>query len=362
MPDLNGVVLVVGPTTGGIGRHVHSLATELVKTGVVVTVVGPAATDATFDWHATGASFVAAPVGSLRPQALAVAVRELRRAARPGLVVHAHAARAGAVAGLARVRPLAVTWHNSVPAKRLRRLAHPLAERVAASCADVTVAVSEDLMARARAAGAKDVRLVGVPAPELPSTRRDSQTVRAELGAVDRPFVLAVARLERQKRLDLLVAATAGWADRADAPVVAVAGTGSQGGRLRRAALELRSPVRLLGRREDVADLLAAADVAVLPSDWEGSPLFVQEALVAGVPLVATAVGGVPDLVGEAAVLIPPGRPERLGSALEEVIGSPELRARLRQAGRQRAAEWPTVAAMVNDLSAIYLDLSSRMS
>ena len=68
-----------------------------------------------------------------------------------------------------------------------------------------------------------------------------------------------------------------------------------------------RAPVTLLGHRTDVADLLAGADLAVVTSDWEARQLFAQEALRAGVPLVATAVGGLPELVGDAAVLVPPG-------------------------------------------------------
>jgi glycosyltransferase involved in cell wall biosynthesis len=183
--------------------------------------------------------------------------------------------------------------------------------------------------------------------------------VRASLGVGERPLVLAVARLEPQKRLDVLVDATAGWQHRDDRPVVAVAGAGSQAAALERRASAVDSPLLLLGRRHDVADLLAAADVAVLSSDWEGYPLAAQEALRLGVPLVATAVGGVPGLVGGAAVLVPPGDPAALGAALATLLADEQQRRRLSAAGRTRAQQWPTLAETVDELVATYRDLKS---
>ena len=79
----------------------------------------------------------------------------------------------------------------------------------------------------------------------------------------------------------------------------------------------------LLGHRTDVADLLAAADLAVVTSDWEARQLFAQEALRAGVPLVATAVGGLPELVGDAAVLVPPGDVDALDAAVRRLLDDP---------------------------------------
>lgn len=89
--------------------------------------------------------------------------------------------------------------------------------------------------------------------------------------------------------------------------------------------------VRFLGERHDVASLLAAADVAVLASHWEGSPLAVMEAMAAGKPVVATAVGGVPELVhdGRTALLVPPRQPRALAQALRHLLDDPTLRQRL---------------------------------
>jgi len=360
MSDDLDVVLVVGPTTGGIGRHVHALAGALITRGHRVTVVGPAVTEELFSWSAVGATFVPAPVGAAAPQRLSAAVRAVRAAAAGATLVHAHGARAGAVAALTRFHPLVVTWHNTRPARLRRRLGHPLVERLAARGADLTLAVSPDLLDRAARAGAGEIRLIAVPAPPLAPPTSDRDELRAELGVGDRPLVLALARLERQKRLDLLVDATAGWTDRPDRPVVAVAGDGSLAPDLARQARAVRSPLLLLGRRRDVADLLQAADLVVLPSAWEGYPLVAQEALRMGVPLVATAVGGVPGLVGSAAVLVPPGDAAELRAGIEDLLSDPGRRTALAAAGVERARQWPTLEATMNDLIGWYRTLTSR--
>jgi glycosyltransferase involved in cell wall biosynthesis len=354
------IAMVVGPTSGGIGRHVHAVVGQLVALGHRVRVVAPAATDALLDWRATGAELTTAPVGATAPVALTRARRVVGAAAADADVVHAHGVRAGAIAALAGVHPLVVTWHNTRPVRRRRRLGHPLAERLAARGADLTLTVSRDLLERAAVAGATDMKVVAAPAPPLPSPQRSVGEVRSALGVAGRPFVLAVARLEPQKRLDLLVEATAGWQERLDAPSVLVAGAGRLADDLQRQARRVRSPVVLLGPRDDVPDLIRAADVVVLPSDWEGYPLVAQEALQLGTPLLATAVGGVPGLVGDAARLVPPNDARALRAALEDLLADVDERARLAAAGTRRAAMWPTLAMTVNELILDYRNLRSR--
>jgi glycosyltransferase involved in cell wall biosynthesis len=358
MPDPLRLLLVLGPSTGGIGRHVQTVAREVVRRGHDVVVCAPAPSDDTFRWASTGATFVPAPVGVRAAGAVLPARAALRRVAADRDVVHAHGGRGGAAAAQARLRPLVVTWHNAPLSRRHWR--HAALERIAARKADLVLGASEDLVERARRAGAQAARFSAVAAPPLPPAGRDRAGVRAELGLDDRPMVLAVARLARQKRLDLLVRATRGWADDPAGPVVVVAGDGLYGAELEALATTMRSPLRLLGHRADIADLLAAADVVALPSDWEARPLVAQEALRAGVPLVCTAVGGVPGLVGDAALLVPAGEAEPLRVALEQVLGDPALRARLAEAGPARAATWPSVDDMVDELVSTYLDLRSR--
>jgi glycosyltransferase involved in cell wall biosynthesis len=358
VPDRLRVLLVLGPSTGGIGRHVHTLAHELSVRGHDVVVCAPAVTDETFGWAATGARFVAAPVGVLSAVDAVPAIRALRRAAAGRDVVHAHGGRVGAAAAVARLHPLLVTWHNA-PLGR-RRLGQAALERVAARGSDLVLGASEDLTERARRAGAREARFAAVPAPPLAPPTRTRAAVRQDLGLGDRPVVLAIARLARQKRLDLLIEATRGWADDPSEPVVVVAGEGRYRAELQARAAAARSPLRLLGHRSDVADLLVAADVVALPSDWEARPLVAQEALRVGVPLVATDVGGVRGLVGDAAVLVPAGNAAVLGTALRELLADPSRRRELASRGRARSSTWPGVDHMVDELVDIYLDLRSR--
>ncbi|RLP85970.1 glycosyltransferase, partial [Micromonospora sp. CV4] len=123
-----------------------------------------------------------------------------------------------------------------------------------------------------------------------------------------------------------------------------------------------RAPVTLLGHRTDVADLLAAADLAVVTSDWEARQLFAQEALRVGVPLVATAVGGLPELVGDAAALVPAGDVDAVDAAVRALLDDPQARAELGRRGAERAATWPTEADTVAALAALYAELAAAPS
>jgi glycosyltransferase involved in cell wall biosynthesis len=119
-----------------------------------------------------------------------------------------------------------------------------------------------------------------------------------------------------------------------------------------------RAAFLLLGHRDDVPDLLSGADLAVVTSDWEARQLFAQEALRAGVPLIATAVGGLPGLVGDAAVQIPPGDVDALDAAVRKLLADPAERAALAARGPLRAARWPTEADTVADVLAAYAEVT----
>jgi len=379
------VALVLASSTGGIGRHVASLTTALVAGGTEVTVLGPAATGAQFGFAALGASFVPVEIPASPQPADAVAVRVLRRAlaAAAPHVVHAHGLRAGLVAALARPRrpdrpgapdrpgpsaqaprppgrvPLVVTWHNQILVSGLRRALYGRLERYVAGAADVTLGASSDLVERVRALGGRDVRLGEVAAPAQPSPARPAAAVRTEFGLADeQPLVLSVGRLHRQKRHDLLIDAAARWADRDPHPAVVIAGSGPEYVQLAGRILTTDAPVTLAGHRTDIPDLLGAADLAVVTSDWEARQLFAQEALRAGVPLVATAVGGLPELVGSAAELVPPNDLDAFDAAARRLLDDPQARADLARRGRARAATWPTEAETAAQIAALYAELT----
>jgi glycosyltransferase involved in cell wall biosynthesis len=357
------VALVLASSTGGVGQHVLSLARGLIDAGCPVLVCGPAATDQLFGFTAAGASFAPVEIPAAPGPQDAGAVRALKRAlaGRDVAVVHAHGLRAGFVAVLARPSaPVVVTLHNAVLARGLRGHASNLVERVVARSADVVLGASDDLVARAVALGARDARPGPVAAPAGTPPRRSRAAVRAEFGIPARtPLVLSVGRLHPQKRYDLLVEAAARWRMLDPAPLVVIAGSGPSYMPLAQRASALRAPVTLLGHRNDVPDLLAGADLAVVTSDWEARQLFAQEALRAGLPLVATAVGGLPGLVGDAARLVPPGDVDALDAAVRELLGDDTLRAALAAKGPQQAAAWPGEADTVAAVRAVYAEVTA---
>ncbi len=368
-PPLAGrrIVEVLATSAGGVGAHVRALLPPLREAGATAVVCGAPGTEDLFGFTATGAAFT--PVGiavGLAPVADARAALQLRRALTGADLVHAHGWRAGLVAAAA-LRlpghgtrpPLVLTLHNALQADdgRLGAAVRAL-ERLTVRAADLVLAVSSDLAATARNAGARDVRLAPALAPPLPPAARGRAEVRAELGVPDgRPLVVAVGRLHPQKGYDTLLDAVGGGPDTGITPWLAIAGDGPQHEELAARIGRERLPVVLLGRRGDVADLLGAADACVLPSRWEGSPFTAQEALRTGTPLVATRAGGIPELVGDGAELVPAGDAAALATALQRVLTDPAHAAALAEAGRRQAAAWPDQAGAGRRLVAVYREL-----
>jgi len=360
---------VLATSAGGVGSHVRTIVPALRAAGATVRVCGAPATEELFHFTATGADF--RPVGistGLAPVADTRAVLQLRRAVEGSDLVHAHGLRAGLVAAVARrlsgdrERPLVLTLHNALqetsgPRQKILRAV----EGTTIRAADMVLAVSGDLADNARRLGARDVRVVPAMAPPLPPAGRPRDEVREELGLdAGRPLVVSVGRLHPQKGYDVLLEAVATWEGDGrlrPAPLVAIAGDGPLEAELTDRVRAERLPVLLLGRRSDVADLLAAADVCVLPSRWEGSPFTGQEALRAGTPLVATRAGGMPDLFGDAAALVPVGDARALADAVVRVLTDPAHAAGLAEAGPKRAATWPDEAAAGRQLAAVYREL-----
>lgn len=361
------VVQVLASSTGGVGAHVADLTRGLVAGGAAVTVCGPASTQERFGFTGSGAQFAPVEIsagGRLSDARAATVLRRRLVAADPDLV-HAHGLRAGLVAALAgRLpggrRPLVVTLHNTVLSRGPRGGASRLAERIVARSVDVVLGASGDLVDRARAVGATDARLAPVAAPPLPAPQRDRAAVRAELGAAgaDTPLLLSVGRLHPQKGYDVLIEAAARWRTHTPAPRVVIAGSGPSYLDLTARIAATGAPVTLLGHRSDVADLLAAADLSLVSSVWEARQLFAQETMRAGVPLVATAVGGLPELVGDAAVLVPAGDLDALDRAVRDLLADPAARARYARRGRARAATWPTSAQTLAQVQGVYAELT----
>jgi len=103
----------------------------------------------------------------------------------------------------------------------------------------------------------------------------------------------------------------------------------------------LAAPVHFVGSSSEIDKWLRAAEVFVLPSQWEARALVVQEAMAAGTPVVATDVGGLHDLVLPAGMLVPPGDPEAIAKATDSILADPGLRERLAARGREVAMALP---------------------
>jgi glycosyltransferase involved in cell wall biosynthesis len=368
--------LVLGSADGGVAVHVRALVPALIRRGWQVSVSAPEAVERAFGFAAAGARFTPIEIRSAAPTPGQWArARRLRQQLAGADVVHAHGLRAGAVAVLAGRRPLVVTWHNLVidsvlserggsirsrAARRARGAVAALGERLVARGATVTLGASGDLVQRARRRGARDARLAEVGSP-APAPARDRAAVRAELG-IDRatPLVLAIARLHPQKGLDVLIDAAARWREQGEPARLVIAGDGPQRDELAIQIERRAAPVRLLGRRADAPDLLAAADVVVLPSRWEARALVAQEAMRLGRPLVTTTVGGLPELVGDGAALVPPDDAAALCAAVLSLLRDPAAAGRLAARALARAADWPTDEHTAAELDALYRELTDR--
>ena len=356
------VAFVLGTSTGGTARHVRTLAAGGAARGVAAAVFGPAQTDRDFAFGSLAGGLVCfTPVEIAdRPRVARDlrAIGRLRRllaAWRPG-VAHAHGLRAGALTAiaLAFVRPtvhhprpaLVVTVHNAPTAGGVTGAIYRVLGLIVARGADSVLCVAPDLEERMRAAGARRVGRALVPAADVSAAGVPAETPGPLPlpGNPDpaRPLVLAAGRLAAQKGFGTLLEAAAGWRDLRPEPLLVIAGEGPLEAALKSQAASLGLDARFPGHRDDIPALLASAAVFVLPSTWEGQPLILQEALRAGVPIVATRVGGTPVLTGEdAALLVPAGDARRLADAVRTVLTDPALAARLGKAAADRGDALP---------------------
>jgi glycosyltransferase involved in cell wall biosynthesis len=144
-----------------------------------------------------------------------------------------------------------------------------------------------------------------------------------------------------------------------------LAGDGPLQGRLRQEAdtLKIRERVRFLNTRHDIPDILAASDLFVLSSDVEGLPLAVMEAMAAGLPVVATAVGGVPELLtdGREGLIVAPGDADALKAAIARLIDSPDQRKTMGRCAESKALATFDIARTVRSYVGLYKKLVSEV-
>jgi glycosyltransferase involved in cell wall biosynthesis len=201
----------------------------------------------------------------------------------------------------------------------------------------------------------------GIPALPPPSGR----DVRAELGIGREDLVVTtVGFLRRPKTMDVLIEAAAKIVPRFPNLKVLIVGEGNDRP-VYEALIEklgVGDTVKLLGLRSDVPDLLAESDVAVLSTNSEGSPLSVMEYMDAGLPVVGSRVGGIPDLIDEGVegLLVEPGDPEGLAEAIGRLLDAPEEAQRMGERGRERRRREFDIDVMVRNLENLYLELYAK--
>ncbi|GAA6524412.1 glycosyltransferase [Intrasporangium sp. DVR] len=285
-------------------------------------------------------------------------------------VVHAHSP---LVAGVARVaarllpaqrRPVTVSTEHNVWGNfsRPTRLLNAVTAGLDARRWAVSEEVRRSMWPSRRSSTSVLVHGIvqGAATPEEGTRRR----VRGELGIPEDAVVaITVANLRREKDYpNLLEAARLALRDD-DRLVLLAVGQGPLADEIEALhhRLQLGERVRLLGYRTDVADLLAAADIFILGSAYEGLPVSIMEAMAQGLPVVATAVGGVPEAVtdGETGRLVPPRDPQALAHALNGLASDVNARLTMSAAAKERARSFDIRTAVVEEERA-YTQLARR--
>lgn len=339
------IAIVLGEVAGGVLAHVRSVAGGLIDAGHAVVVAAP--TGVLDALSVEGVHGVPVRIGERPdPRADAATVRTLRTL-RDADVVHAHGVRAGALTALAHTgRPLVTTLHNAPPTtSRVNAALFALLLRVAARGSAVVLTVSPDLDAPARRAGAGDVRRAVIAAPDVALPPQPHDGFRA----------ICVGRLTAQKRIDLLVDA-AGLVDDVTWSVV---GDGPDRPSLQAQIDATDAPVELLGRRDDVPQLLAAADVAVSTAAWEGQPVWLQEAVRTGLPVVAFDVGGIRETIGAAGVFADFPKVVGIADEVRRLAGDAAYRAARSTQARSVAGTLPTQRDEIDALIGLYESLTT---
>ena len=370
---------------GGPAYHVSLLSGSLMRprfeTLLVTGSVGPGEVSMADVADAYGANrhLIDAFGPELRPIADARALRKLIavcRWYRPD-IVHTHTAKAGVLgrtAALAiRPRPVIVhTYHGHVLEGyfgRLRSEAYCRVERTLARFSDRLVGVSQatvDDLVRLRIAPRAKFTAIPLgldlqPLVEL-SAQSKSPIRRAAGAGADEVLLVYMGRVVAIKRIELLVRAVA--QARADgAPVrLVVVGDGPCRQKAEQTARELgiATHVAFVGYRRDVAEVVAGADVGVLASDNEGTPVSLIEMAAGGRPLISTDVGGVREVVvPEAGILVPKGDAMALAAGITRLAADADVRREMGQAARDHVRERFSASRLVRDVSALYDDLLS---
>lgn len=353
---------------GGAPLHVLQLMEHMVKQGHEVGLVSAPEPRLTQEARRLGARIFPNPhfVRPVQPWKDMQAIWPVFKAIRefhPDLI-HAHSTKAGFAArfcaAIQNVKPVIFTahgWAFTEGRSLWKRKLLAMAERLAAKTVAKIICVSEhdrNLALRWKVAKPEQLVVIHNGIDPQPFLRADGAAIRRELKLNGKPVLTFVGRLTPPKDLFVLLEAVKALSD----GVLLIVGDGELRPQVKRyiRAQDLEERVRLLGERGDVPAILAAGDIFVLPSRWEGLPYTIIEAMMAGLPVVATRVGGVPELVddGFTGLLVPSGDIKALSKAFQRLLDDPELQKFMGEAGRKKALKEFTLDRMVAETEKVY--------
>jgi glycosyltransferase involved in cell wall biosynthesis len=371
---------------GGPALHVSYLSAGLRERGyetiLVAGNVGQGEQSMAYVADDLGVPVVTIPhlhreISPVRDLLATIRLARIIRAERPA-ILHTHTAKAGAVGRVAallagRRRPPIIvhTFHGHVLRGYFGRFwtgVFRLLERVLARITDVLVAVSPEVRDELVAFGvapATKFRVIRLGI-ELDERLSPDGAARAEtrrvMGVADERFVVGwIGRMTAVKRTDVVLESFRRLRDEGVDAVLCMVGDGPDRQSVENLAggLGIMRDSLFPGYQEDVGPFFAAFDVFVLPSGNEGTPVTAIEALASGCPVVATRVGGVPDVVtdGEDGFLVDPGDVEGLAASLARLANDPALRARMGGAGRERMRSRYAVDRLIDDVDRLYREL-----
>jgi glycosyltransferase involved in cell wall biosynthesis len=358
------ILHVAAPTNGGVPRYVENLALEQLDRGFQVTVASPPGSE--LATRLQGSDVRVLPWKARREPGATIATEKVRlgrivRDLEPDLV-HLHAAKAGLAGRLALrgalptiFQPHAWSFEAATGAVHDAAVAW---ERFAARWADVIVCVSEAERGRGEEAGIDaSWRVVpnGVDLTAFPeASAEERRDARDRLRLNGAPLVLCVGRLCRQKGQDVLLRAWPAVVERVPDAELVLVGDGPDERRLARAA---RSGVHLVGTRDDVGDWMAAADVFVTPSRWEGMSLAMLEAMACGRSIVATDVPGAREAIDGNGAVVPVESADAIAQAVVERLADPAKAAAEGQEARRRAETFHDFRQTAEAVSRVYGDV-----
>jgi glycosyltransferase involved in cell wall biosynthesis len=358
--------------TGGAEKHLLWLSRTLIERGHAIEVVylkGDGSLAGSFREMGVPVEKVTmeSPFHLLRaPRRLAALIRE-----RGFDVVHSHLLKADFTAALARPEVLVASKHNDERAllNPLFGFVHGWISRRARCVVVLSDHVGRFVQRHGRVAEEKITRIYyGLDAGAFSTTEAEKSRVREELGLEPKvPVLTMVARFAPQKDHAALLEAARGLKQEGRAFRLLLVG-GDPFGRCREEAealsrrLDLDDRVTFTGIRSDVPALLGVTDLFVMPSLWEGLGLVFLEAMAFALPVVASRVSAVPEVVAheETGLLTPPGDPEALRAALARLLDDPDAAARMGRAGRRRLEERFSLETMCRETEKVYFRCLGR--